>query len=248
MKLKLLVGLFIFTSLVIFPFSVHAFSLGDWFSSPIGILTRARERVEYVFSFSDGQKVQVLSKQAEKRLEKAREKAQTGDEESVKALVEDYKNVKEKQGKIVENMSNNDSIKNEIKNYTLNDQKDFKEIVENVSSDTAKQVIDSDRAVLSDIKNVVVVEGDEISEGEFEKSVSIIWAEGTGPEEVVSGSNGGEKNNVEVVGGLPQYAPGTSAGGESGREIEGGVKEVKENVKNEVIENEVKAEVVKEEK
>jgi len=223
-KFKLLAGLFILASLVIIPSSVQAFSLNDFFSPPIGFLTQVREKVEYAFAFSNEKKTQLLNKQAERRLERAQEQAQAGDEKSVGALVEDYKNIKGKQGELVEKASDNNDIKNQIKNSTIDEQEAIKTIVENVSVDTVKQVIDIDREVITDIQRRVVVEGGEISREQFEKSVSVVWAEGTGPNEVISGDKNSEKNNIEVVGGLPEYAPGTSAGGESQREIKGGVK------------------------
>jgi hypothetical protein len=212
-KRALLITLILFSIGLFFPRTSQAFDLREALTSENSILTKVQEGIEYFFAFKNENKVQVLEKQAEKRLTFAQGYADKGNDQKVQSLIQNYLQIKDKQNNLLEKAINGD-ILNMVEERTVEQQKTIEDIKTKIDEDGKQNVIQVQEKVVNQVaKRVIDVNGTE-GATEFLNEVVHVWAPGTGP--------GGEAGVVYAGGGKLIYAPGTGPGGQGGVVIEGG--------------------------
>jgi len=171
-----------------------------------------QERFEYFFAFKIEKKIEVLDKQADRKLETVQGFVEKGDKENVQNQLQNYLETKEKQDGLL-GKTNNKNVLDEVLEKTIEQQKTMEDIKTGVDEGTRKEMIVVQEKVVNQVaKRVIDVDG-KVGQTEFFGKVEHVWAPGT------SGTGSG---GVEVKGGLIQFAPGTSAGGQSGTMYKGG--------------------------
>lgn len=172
-------------------------------------ISRVREKVEYFFAFTAEKKVQVLEKQAEKRLTMAKSSAEAGDNNQMQNLLQNYLQIKDQQNGFIDKTLDNKII-DTIEDRTVEQQKTMEEIKNVIDENGKEGVMEVQEQVVNQVaQNIIEVNGKE-GATEFFNKVEHIWAPGTGP---------GEEAGVVIEGGSMQFAPGTSGGGSSGSDI-----------------------------
>lgn len=211
MKIRKVLVLVLFFFLVGFavPSDSKAIDLQQTLTSENSIITKIQEGVEYFFAFGVENKVQVLEKHAERRLEMAQEYANEGDGERVQNLIQNYMQIKEKQDGLLDRVD--DQVLGAVAERTVEQQKTMEAIKTKTSNEVKNEVVQVQEQVVNQVAQRVVVANGTEGQTEFFEKVEHVWAPGTGPD-------GGE-SGVVVVGGTMQFAPGTSAGGPSGADI-----------------------------
>ena len=212
-KKLLLLVLFSFFIALFIPKTSKAVDLKEMLTSESSIVVKIQEGFEYFFAFGVQKKVEVLEKQAEKRLVMAQGYAEEGNGERVQNLLQSYSQIKERQNNLLDK-TDDSNILGEVEDRTIEQQKTMEEIKNKIDDNGKQGVIDVQEAVVNQVaKRVIDVNG---SEGatEFLNGVAHVWAPGTGP--------GGEAGVVYEGGGKLIYAPGTGPGGSGGVVIEGG--------------------------
>ncbi len=187
-----------------------AVDLQNLFTSEDSILLKMQEQIEYFFAFRVEKKVEVLEKHAEKRLVKAEDYAQEGSSQNVQNQLQNYLQIKEKQNNLLGKIDN-DGILGAVQERTIEQQKTMEGIKAKGDEGMKQQVVQAQEQVVNQVaQRTIDVNG---TEGltEFFQKVEHVWAPGTGP--------GGEAG-VVIEGGTMQFAPGTSAGGESQPDIQ----------------------------
>ena len=175
------------------------------------VVEKVYEGVEYIFTFRIEDKITVLEKHAERRLIKASDYADEGNEGKVQNQLQDYAQIKEKQGNLLDKIDDNGQVLGMIEERTIEQQKIMEEIKTKSSGDLKQVVVQTQEQVVNQVaKRVVVTNGTE-GQTEFFQKVEHVWAPGTGP--------GGGPSGVVIEGGVMQFAPGTSVGGPSGSDI-----------------------------
>ncbi|MGI6278576.1 MAG: DUF5667 domain-containing protein [Patescibacteria group bacterium] len=208
-KRLLLVLLFLFTFIAL-PCSAQAVELPEVITSPNSLITKIQEGVEYFFAFGTEKKVEVLEKHAEKRLAAAQTQADTGDDQEVQDLIQDYLQVKEKQDNLLDKADQGEVL-GAVQERTIEQQRTMEQIKTQVNEDAKQEVVRVQERVVNQVaQRVVEVNGPE-GQTEFFNEVKHVWAPVTGP--------GGEAG-VVVEGGETQFAPGTGPGGEAGKKVE----------------------------
>ncbi len=209
-KRVLLLGVFFFCVSLLVPRTSRAVDLREVLTSEDSIVARIQERIEYFFAFRVEKKVEVLEKQAEKRLIMARGYAEKGNDEKVQNLLQNYLQIKERQNSLL-GKTNGEEILGKVEERTIEQQKTMEEIKTKIDKGAKQEVIQVQEQVVNQVaKRVIDVNG---SEGatEFLQKVEHVWAPGTG--------SGGEAG-VIIEGGSMQFSPGTSAGGNAGADIQ----------------------------
>jgi len=192
------------------PTSIQAAEPVDSSTTETSFFARIQERIEYFLAFGVENKVQVLEKQAEKRLEQAQNNVTSGNSEKANTQLQDYLQTKERQNNLIDDMDHPENVMNQVEERTINQQHTMEQIKNVVDEDMKQEVVQVQEQVVNQVaKRVVDING---SEGltEFFGQVEHVWAPGTGP--------GGEAG-VVIVGGSMKFAPGTSAGGPAGSDI-----------------------------
>ena len=213
-KRVLLFTLVLFTICLFVPKTSQAFDLREALTSENSIVTKIQEGIEYFFAFKVENKVAVLDKQAEKRLDIAQDYADKGNDQKVQGLMQNFLQIKEKQGNLLEKITDG-KILDTVEGRTIEQQKTMEDIKTKIDGDGKQNVIKVQEQVVNQVaKRVIDVNGKE-GATEFLNEVVHVWAPGTGP-------GGGEAGIVYAGGGKLIFAPGTSAGGQSGVVIEGG--------------------------
>lgn len=208
-RILFLLFFFFFFSLFL-PKSSKAIDLKEALTSETSIVVKIQEGIQYFFAFGVEKKVEVLEKQAEKRLALAQGYAQEGNNERVQNLLQDYLQIKEKQNDLLGKIDNGDVL-GEVAERTIEQQKTMEEIKTKIDEGERGQVIEVQEQVVNQVaERIVEVNGTE-GQTEFFQKVEHVWAPGTGP--------GGEAG-VVIEGGTMQFAPGTSGGGSSGADIQ----------------------------
>jgi len=209
-KTIVLLGFLLFT-FFISPGKAEAFSFSDFLNSSSSFMTKVKEGIEYTFAFTVSKKVQVLEKQATKRLEEAKNEAQKGENKKVENSVKTYEKIKDQQSLLIDQVDK--VVVEEVKTQTINQQKTLKEIV--VFAPNNNQVIEEvHNTVVENVKNVIEYKEGTTAGTAFEDKATHTYAPGTGPGEGGIKYEGGEGQ---------QWAPGTSgSGGTSGHTYEGG--------------------------
>ena len=202
--------LFFFSISFFIPRTSKAIDLREVLTSEDSIVVKIQEGIEYFFAFKVEKKVEVLEKQAEKRLVLAQGYADEGNNEKVQNLLQNYLQIKERQNNLLGKTDNGD-ILGSVEERTIEQQKTMEEIKTKIDEGEKGQVIEVQEKVVNQVaQRIIDVNG---SEGatEFFQKVEHVWAPGTGP--------GGEAG-VVIEGGTMQFAPGTSAGGSGGANIQ----------------------------
>ena len=206
MKLKIIISI----CLVLFLFTLgsnkaYAISIDEIRESASNTMTQVWERVELVFAFSQGKKVEVLAKHAQRRLEWAETEFNAEDEEKGQTYLDEYVEIT---GNIAGRLENVDEeILEEYKTKTIDENNQI-DVMKNEVSDSVKNVIDKNQLEVLGATWEVVTDIQGTTEGE--DFVNIVYAPGT---------TAGGTSTLIIEGGELTYAPGTTAGGTSGVEI-----------------------------
>jgi len=209
------IGLFLLLTVLFIPKQVGAFGLNDVVDAGSGVLVKVQETFEYMLAFGVDKKIEVLEKHAERRLKKARIYAENGDTNRIENMVNNYQQIKERQGELMEKIDDG-QVTNRIEEKVVEQQQKMEEIKNwVVDPGTKEQMMQVQEQVVNQVaKNIIEVNGPE-GATEFLNNVAHVWAPGTGP--------GGEAGVVYEGGGKLIFAPGTGqGGGEAGVVIEGG--------------------------
>jgi O6-methylguanine-DNA--protein-cysteine methyltransferase len=194
----------------IFPASAKAFDLQDITTAGSTLLVRIQENVEYFFAFKTEQKIAVLEKQAEKRLDKAQQLADQDQTEGVQNQIEDYLQIKERQDNLLADETSDDVL-NQVRQRTIDQQQTMEQIKGKIGDEQKRVVVQAQEQVVNQVAQRVIDKDGSNGATEFFQEVEHVWAPGTGP--------GGE-SGVVIEGGKMQFAPGTSAGGPSGVDVQ----------------------------
>lgn len=176
----------------------------------IPIILKIREGIEYFFAFRVERKIEVLDKQAETRLDMAQDYAKDGNNQKVQNLVQNYLQTKEKQDDLLDKISD-ENVLGLVGERTVEQQKTMEDIKTNVNQNIKNEIVQVQEQVVNQVAQRIVVTNGTEGQTEFFQKVEHVWAPGTGP--------GGGESGVVIEGGNMQFAPGTSAGGNSGADI-----------------------------
>lgn len=217
--LLFLIGLFT-------PKTMHAASLQEMFTSENSILTKIQEGIEYFFAFKVENKIQVLEKQAEKRLALALDHIDKKSDQKLQDVMQSYLQIKDKQNDLLRKTDDGE-ILNTVEDKTIEQQKTMEEIKTKINEVGKQNVVKIQEQVVNQVaKRIVEVNGKE-GQTEFFNKVEHIWAPGTGPggeaeTTFAPGTSSTGNGGVVVEGGLIQFAPGTSGTSNGGVVVEGG--------------------------
>ena len=206
MKLKIIISI----CLVLFLFTLgsnkaYAISIDEIRESASNTMTQVWERVELVFAFSQGKKVEVLAKHAQRRLEWAETEFNAEDEEKGQTYLDEYVEIK---GNIAGRLENVDEeILEEYKTKTIDENNQI-DVMKNEVSDSVKNVIDKNQLEVLGATWEVVTDIQGTTEGK--NFVDVVYS---------PGASAGGTSTLIIEGGELTYAPGTTAGGTSGVEI-----------------------------
>ncbi len=211
MKVKsvLLLVLFFFSFCLFTPQTSKAVDLKQVLTSENSIITKIQEGVEYFFAFKTENKIQVLEKQAERRLTMAKGYAEQGNEERVQSVMQSYLQIKEKENVLL-GKPDTKEVLGDVEERTIEQQKTMEEIKTKIDDNGKQGVIQVQEKVVNQIGQKIVEVNGTKGQAEFFNKVEHVWAPGTGP--------GGEAG-VVIKGGAMEFAPGTSAGGAAGSDI-----------------------------
>lgn len=208
------IGLFLLLTVLFIPKQIRAVGLNDVVDAGSGLLVRVQETFEYVFAVGVEKKIEILDKQADRRLERAQMYAEEGKGQRVENMISNYGEIKERQNELMGKIDDSQMM-NQIAEKVVEQQQTMEEIKNwVVDPGTKEQMIQVQEQVVNQVaKNIVEVNGS-VGATEFVNEVAHVWAPGTGP--------GGEAGIVYEGGGKLIYAPGTGPGGQGGVVIEGG--------------------------
>jgi hypothetical protein len=209
-KRILLLVLFFFSICFFVPKTSRAVDLQEVLTSENSIVVKIQEGVQYLFAFKVEQKVQVLEKQAEKRLVMAQGYAEEGNKERVQNVMQNYLQIKEKQNGLLEKI-NDGEVLGTVEERTIEQQKTMEEIKTRVDQDGKQGIIQVQEQVVNQVAERIVEVNGKQGQTEFFNKVEHIWAPGTGP--------GGTAGVVYEGGSKLMFAPGTSGGGAAGSDI-----------------------------
>lgn len=210
-KGRLIILPIILFSFIFLPSSVGAASQSTSPPSTNSLVERIKEKVEYLFAFKVENKVEVLEKHAEKRLVEAQNNVDQKNNTGVVNSLQGYLDIKGKQDQLLAKSESGDVL-GAVEERTIDQQRTMEEIKAGVDDEVKQEVVRVQEQVVNQVaQRVVVVNGPE-GQNEFFQKVEHVWAPGTGP--------GGGEAGVVIEGGTMQFAPGTSAGGESQPDIQ----------------------------
>lgn len=203
--------MFLFFSIGFFlPKPSKAVDLQEMLTSEDSIVVKVQEGIEYFFAFKVENKIRVLEKHAEKRLTRAQEYAEEGEDKRVQNLTQGYLQIKERQNDLLGKTDGGDVL-GAVEERTIEQQKTMEEIKTKMDVDTQQQVVQVQEKVVNQVAQRIIETNGTEGANEFFQKVEHVWAPGTGP--------GGE-SGVVIEGGTMQFAPGTSSGGNSGADIQ----------------------------
>jgi hypothetical protein len=211
-KILVLVTLF-FSVGFLTPKTSNAVNLQEILTSGNSTMVKIQEGIEYFFAFRTAKKVEVLEKQAEKRLNMAQKYVDQKDNEKIQNMFQNYLQIKGKQNDLLEKTDEKDILR-DVEESTIEQQKTMEEIKKKLNEDGKQNVVDIQEKVVNQVsQRIIEVDGPE-GQTEFLNKVLHVWAPGTGP---------GGKAGVVYEGGTGiQFAPGTGPGGQGGVVINGG--------------------------
>lgn len=208
-KKILLLALFLLSVSFFAPKTLKAVDSPQKSVSASSFVVRIIERIEYFFAFKVEQKVAVLEKQAENRLNTARDSAAEGNKKKVQTQIQGYLQAKEKQNNLLEK-AGGEEVLEKVEERTIEQQKTMEAIKTKVDEDVKQKVVQVQEQVVNQVAKRIIDTNGQEGATEFFQKVEHVWAPGTGP--------GGE-SGVVIKGGSMQFAPGTSTGGNSGADI-----------------------------
>ena len=209
-KRSLLLALLFFSISFFALRTSKAFNLQEVLTSENSIIVKIQEGIEYFFAFGIEKKVAVLEKHAEKRLILAQGYAEDGVDDKVQDVMQNYLQIKEKQNGLLGKIDNG-GVLGVVEERTIDQQKTIEEIKTKIDIDGKQGIVEVQEQVVNQVaQRIIDVNGTE-GVTEFFQKVEHVWAPGTGP--------GGEAG-VVIEGGTMQFAPGTSAGGDSSADIQ----------------------------
>lgn len=170
--------------------------------------TQVLEKIELAFTFKEENKIKVLGKHAERRVNWAEESFNNGATQKAQNYLDEYVQTKEKISVKLDQVD--EKIVDDFKDRTIVENKKIEEFKNNLSETSRVVVEKTQTKVLEKTWEVV---GEIQGEKAAENFVKTIYAPGTGP--------GGE-SKVIIEGGELKLAPGTDSVGES-KVIEGTV-------------------------
>jgi len=196
------IGLFLLLGAFLMPQQAQALSLDDLIDVGANVSIRVQETFEYVFALGTDKKVEVLDKQAERRLERAQTYAEDGDRERVKNMISNYGKIKERQNQLLDKIDN-DQVVNLVVERVVEQQQTMEEIKNwVVDPEIKEQMAQVQEQVVNQVATKVVEVNGAEGQTEFFQKVEHVWAPGTG-------SDGGE-TGVVIDSGTMQFAPGAS--------------------------------------
>ncbi len=208
-KILVLILLLFSVSLLV-PKASHAVSLQEMLTSENSVITKVQEGIEYFFAFKVENKVQVLERQAEKRLTLAQSYAEDGNNARVQSVMQSYLQIKEKQNDLLGKNTSEDVL-GAVEERTIEQQKTMEEIKTKTGEDVKQNIIQVQEKVVNQVAQRIIEVNGPQGQTEFFNKVEHVWAPGTGP--------GGGEAGVVIEGGAMQFAPGTSGGGPAGSDI-----------------------------
>src|SRR4030042_4555936 len=139
-KKILLLVLFFFSISLFIPKTSKAIDLKEVLTSENSVITKIQEGIEYFFAFKVEKKVEVLEKQAEKRLVMAQGYAEKGNNERVQNLMQNYLQIKERQNDLLEKIDDGDVL-GKVGERTIEQQKTMEEIKNKIDEDGKQNVV-----------------------------------------------------------------------------------------------------------
>jgi 6-pyruvoyl-tetrahydropterin synthase len=200
-----LVILFLLTIALLVPKNSIAAETDGILASVDSTITKIQEEIKYLFTFKVENKVQVLEKNAEKRLTWAQNYANEGNNEGVQNMIQSYQQIKERQNSLLGKIDG--QVLGAVADNTIEQQKTMEDIKTKINNEVKNEIIQVQEKVVNQVaERIVVVNGTE-GQTEFFNKVEHVWAPGTEPKD-------GQPHTAGVVieGGTMQFAPGTSAG------------------------------------
>ena len=217
-SIRTLCFIFVFLLLsILFTKQVSAVTFDQVKQATTTSFTQVLERVELTFTFREENRIRVLGKHAERRVNWAEESFNNGDTQRAENYLDQYAQTKEEirgrldqvDGEIVDDFKSRTIVENRVIEEFKNDLSEEQRVV---VEKTQTEVLEGTWEVVGEIQGEVAAEN----------FVETIYAPGTGP-----GGEGEAESRVIIEGGELKFAPGTGSGGES-RVIEGTV-EIKTN-------------------
>jgi len=200
-----LVTLFFLTLAFFVPKISLAAETSGILTSVDSTIVKIQEEIKYFFTFKIENKVQALDTYAEKRLVKAKDYAEEGNDSGVQNMIQSYLQIKERQNSLLGKIDG--QVLGAVAENTLNQQKTMEEIKTKTGNEIKNEVIQVQEQVVNQVaERIVVVNGAE-GQTEFFNKVEHVWAPGTGP--------GGTSGVIYEGGSRLIFAPGTSGGGGS---------------------------------
>lgn len=210
-KKILILVLFFFLVAIVAPKTSKAVDLQEVLTSENSIVIKIQEGIEYFFAFKIENKIAVLEKHAEKRLVMAQGYADSENNERVQNLLQNYLQIKDKQNNLL-GKTNNGDVLGVVAERTIEQQKTMEEIKTKSSGDLKQVVVKTQEQVVNQVAQRVIETNGTGGQTEFFNKVERVWAPGTG-------SGEGGAGVIYEGGGKLIFAPGTSAGGNSGSDI-----------------------------
>lgn len=212
-KKVLLLALFFFLFCLFLPKLSQAEGESTTPPAKISIFTKIQEGIEYFFALRAENKIAVLEKHAEKRLNMVETSLQKGKTEEIPGLMQTYLEKKEKQDNLFEKFDTSQEVLGKtldmVEERTIDQQKTMEEIKTQVDNNVKNEIIQVQEQVVNQVaKNIVEFNG-KIGQNEFFEKVEHVWAPGTAPG---AGGVSGEAGVVYEGGAKIMFAPGTSAG------------------------------------
>ena len=216
MNVKRVVLLLFFISLILSlrPNPSYAAGLKDSIVSSDSMIVRIIEGIEYIFTFGTENKIEVLEKHAERKLDLAKEYATESNEDKAQEMLQRYERIKNRLGKIVDKDVTEDVL-GKMEERIIIQQKTIEEIKGLVGTNVKNEIVTMQENFVNDAAQWIVEVGGAEGKTEFFEKVETVWAPGTEPGKGVSGTSG-----VVVEGGEMKFAPGTEGTGSSAPDIQ----------------------------
>ena len=211
--------LLFFVSILTFSFfvstgSAKALDLQSLSDAGNTFFTTIRENVEYFFAFNTEQKVAVLERHADKRLDKAQDLIDQDKEEEVQNQIQNYAQIKEKQNNLLGERSSG-GVLGQVQERTIQQQQTMEQVKQQVDEVQKQVIVQAQEQVVNQVIQRVIDKDGSEGANEFMQEVEHVWAPGTAPGE--GGSSG--KGGVVIEGGEMRFAPGTSEGGSDAKHV-----------------------------
>lgn len=173
MPLRNLFILIILSSFLLFPSQATAFSLSGLFSSQDSWLTRLQEKIEVTLARNTDDKIKVLERQAQKRLDLAKKQAEKGNFSAATALIKSYQTVKGKEGTILVKAS--PALMIQAQEQTLKQQSQIEDLKRLAAPENVPALTEIQQAVTNNVKSSLESSGRLEEAKKFEEKAQSIW-------------------------------------------------------------------------